>query len=336
MRIPKDSVSEISASYGRNVFSWAPKATVVIPCHNAAGVIVETIESALAQKFKDREIIVVNDGSPDTQDLENIINLYLPEIVYVKQPHLGRGAARNTAIRHARGEIIAFLDAGDVWTPDFLASQIAFLGRGYDLAYCDANRFGSGSARRTTFMEISPSDGEATASALLERRCTVLTSGTVATKAALMHAGLFENERVPDVEFHLWLRMAKSGSKIGYQRKQLLKYRDDAPYRSGQTVQRTQDEISVLNRIRGTIELDAAQTNFLKNRIAGLEFELSLDRGREFLLKEDFAAAYQAFADANRQRRSTKLTAITWLARIAPQRLLKHYKNRPQNQKRLL
>ena len=84
------------------------------------------------------------------------------DIIYIKQRNAGAGVARNTAIEHARGEIIAFLDADDVWLPDFLASQYVFLERhGYDMVYCDAILFGMHSAYRKTFMEDAPSDGEA-------------------------------------------------------------------------------------------------------------------------------------------------------------------------------
>jgi len=312
---------------GRNVFSWRPKVSVIIPAYNVADFINEALDSVKAQKFRDYEIIVVNDGSPDTVAFERSIRSHLADIIYIKQPSLGAGAARNTAIRQARGEIIAFLDGDDIWLPDFLSSQVAFLGRGYDMVYCDAQQFGMRSALRRTFMESAPSAGEVTAASLLDFKCNVITSGTVALKTAIMAAGSFENERARAHDFHLWVRMAKKGSKIGYQEKVLLKYRVHLDSLSGDSVSRVQREIDVFNRVRKSIELNAEEIEILERRLGSLQADLHVECGKAFLLKEDFANAHQAFAEANVHRKSLKLTAVTWLARLAPRLLLNHYRS---------
>jgi glycosyltransferase involved in cell wall biosynthesis len=316
----------IQVRKGRNVFTWKPRVSVVIPAYNVAGFIGETLESVIAQKFRDREIIVVNDGSPDTEQLERALHQYWPDIVYIKQPSMGAGAARNTGIARARADLIAFLDGDDVWLPEFLASQVAFLGRGFDMVYCDAHLFGMRSALRRTFMETAPSSGEVTVASLLDYSCNVITSGTVASKASIERAGLFEHERNRAHDFHLWVRMAKSGARIGYQRKQLLKYRVHLASLSGDSVSRVEREIDVLNRVLKTVELDAAEAAIAERQIAGLLADREIERGKAYLLAENFTAAHRAFAEANRRRRSAKLTAITWLARVAPRRLLNHYR----------
>ncbi len=313
---------------GRNVFSWRPKVSVIIPAYNVAEFISETLDSVQAQKYRDYEIIVVNDGSPDTVGFERAIRSHLQDIVYIKQPNLGAGAARNTAIRHARGEIIAFLDGDDLWLPDFLASQVAFLGKGHEMVYCDAQQFGMRSALRKTFMESAPSSGEVTAASLLDFRCNVITSGTVALKTAIVAAGLFEQERARAHDFHLWVRMAKKGYKIGYQEKILLKYRVHLDSLSGDSVSRVQREIDVFERVRKSIELNAEETEILERRLSLLQGDLHVECGKAFLLKEDFPNAHQAFAEANRHRRSWKLSGITLLARFAPRLLLNHYRTR--------
>jgi glycosyltransferase involved in cell wall biosynthesis len=317
----------IQIDVGRNVFSRRPRVSVIIPAYNVAEFIGETLESVIGQTFSDYEIIVINDGSPDTPQFESAIQQHRQEIVYVKQPSMGAGAARNTGIQKARGEVIAFLDGDDIWLPEFLASQLAFLGTGYDMVYADAFQFGMRSALRRTFMETAPSHGEVTAAAILDFRCNVITSGTVATKAALVKAGLFEHERARAHDFHLWVRMAKTGAKIGYQRKPLLKYRVHLASLSGDSVSRVEREIDVFKRVRDSIELSAEETAILERRLAGLESDLHVEYGKFYLIKEDFAKAHRSFAEANKRRRSLKLAAITWLARIAPRRLLAHYRN---------
>jgi glycosyltransferase involved in cell wall biosynthesis len=313
---------------GRNIFEIPPKISVVIPAYNAAAHIGEALASVAAQKFREYEVIVVNDGSPDTDQLENAIRSHLENIIYIKQHNSGAGVARNTAIKEARGEIIAFLDADDVWLPDFLTSQYIFLGRNsYDMVYCDAFLLGLNTAYRRTFMETAPSEGEATFEAVLDMRCNVITSGTLARKQAIIDAGWFETERVRAHDFHLWLRMAKNGAKIGYQRKQLLKYRVHLDSLSGDSVSRVEREINAFERVRGSIELNEEQTAIVKRRIAGLEADLAVEQGKAFLLQGDYHEAAVAFRVANKHRRSLKLSLITLLARIAPGTLLSFYRS---------
>ncbi|HQY66473.1 MAG TPA: glycosyltransferase family 2 protein [Pyrinomonadaceae bacterium] len=328
MRSSDQNNPESKIFVGRNVFSWAPKVSIVIPAYNVADFIAETLKSVAEQKFRDYEVIVINDGSPDTPAFERAIGAFREDIVYIKQPSLGAGAARNTGIRHARGEIIAFLDGDDIWMPDFLASQMIFLGRGYDMVYCDALQFGMRSATRKTFMEGAPSNGEVTALSLLDYSCNVITSGTIAYKSALERAGLFEPERNKAHDFHLWVRMAKSGARIGYQRIPLLKYRVHLQSLSGDSVSRVKREIDVLGRVKRSIDLDKSELAVVDGMLTRLQCDLRIEYGKAYLLNEDFRNAYLSFAEANSIRPSMKLRTITWLARLAPRWLLNHYRTR--------
>ena len=95
-----------------------PKVSVVVPTYNSAKYLNEAIDSALAQTFKPIEIIVIDDGSTD--DTKNIIKRYGSDIVYCYQQNAGSGKARNTGIKLASGEWIAFLDSDDIWHKDHL------------------------------------------------------------------------------------------------------------------------------------------------------------------------------------------------------------------------
>jgi glycosyltransferase involved in cell wall biosynthesis len=318
----------MQVSTGRNVFSWRPKVSVVIPAYNVSAFIGETLDSVAAQKFRDFEVIVVNDGSPDTVNFERAIRPHRENIIYIKQASLGAGAARNTAIKHARGEIIAFLDGDDIWLPEFLSSQIAYLGRGFDMVYCDAQQFGTRSALRRTFMESAPSSGEVNAGSLLDLRCNVITSGTVALKTAIVRAGSFENERTSAEDFHLWVRMAKSGARIGYQEKVLLKYRVHLDSLSGDSINRVQRGIDVFRRLRESTKLDREELAILDRRLSSFEADLQVERGKAFLLEEEFASAYEAFSQASRHRRSMKLSLVSFAARFFPRLLLHHFRTR--------
>ncbi len=313
-------------STGRNVFSWRPKVSVVIPAYNVAAFISETLDSVAAQKFRDIEVIVVNDGSPDTVAFERAIQQHRENIIYIKQANLGAGVARNTGIKHARGEIIAFLDGDDIWLPEFLSSQVTFLGRGHEMVYCDAQQFGIRSVLRKTFMESAPSSGEVTAASLLDLKCNVITSGTVALKTAIVRAGCFENQRTTSEDFHLWVRMAKSGARIGFQEDVLLKYRVHLDSLSGDSINRVQRGIDVFRRLRDTVDLDDNEREILDRRLGSFEADLQVERGKAFLLKEEFSNAYQAFSEANRHRKSLKLSLVSLAARFFPRLLLHHFR----------
>lgn len=328
MSNPENQSADFRKRVGRNVFETPPRISVIIPCYNNAEFIAETVESVIAQKFREHEIIVVNDGSPETAALERALHTRREDIIYINQRNAGAGPARNRAIEHARGEIIAFLDGDDIWLPDFLASQYVYLERhGLDMVYCDAQLFGMRSAYRQTYMESAPSEGEADFESILDFRCNPITSGTMVRKQAIIDAGMFETERVRAHDFHLWLRIAKNGGKIGYQKKTLLKYRVHVDSLSGDSVSRVTREIDALARVSRTIDLTAEQHQLIVDKTASLEADLAVEEGKALLLKGNYRAASAAFRAANRYRKSPKLTAVTILSRIAPQTLLKYYRS---------
>lgn len=322
----KMHAQDVTIRVGRNVLS-GPRISVVIPAYNSAATIGETLKSAIDQKFREYEIIVVNDGSPDTEAFERALHTFKEDIVYIKKRNEGAGPARNTAIEHARGELIAFLDADDIWERDYLASQFVYLNRhSLDMVYCDAWLFGTGSAYRQTFMEGAPSQGECTFDAILDLKCNVITSGTLVRRDAVIAAGMFEPARVRAHDFHLWLRIAGLGCKIGYQRKQLLKYRVETTGLSGDAISRVERELDAFRRVIKTIQLTEEQGKIALRRIAGLEADLAVEQGKSFLLNGEYPEAALAFRVANRHRRSFKLGVIATLAKFAPQTLVRHFR----------
>jgi len=100
----------------------APLVSVVIPTYNRAKFVTKAIESVLAQTYKDYEIIVVDDGSTD--NTKEVLEPYMDKIRYIYRENAGVSAARNTGIRAAFGQWIAFLDSDDVWQPEKLTFQM--------------------------------------------------------------------------------------------------------------------------------------------------------------------------------------------------------------------
>jgi len=90
--------------------SGAEHVSVIIPAYNVAPYIAQTLHSVFAQTKPAFEVIVVNDGSPDTAELEEVLRPFRDRIVYLKQENRGLSGARNTGIRAATGDLIALVD----------------------------------------------------------------------------------------------------------------------------------------------------------------------------------------------------------------------------------
>src|SRR5579864_7085464 len=116
-----------------------PLVSVVIPAYNSSRYISGTLDSVLSQTLSNREIILVNDGSPDTRELEATLQPYVQGLRYFNQENRGPSAARNVGIRAARGRYVAFLDSDDVWLPHHLFNQVQHLERDPELGLVYAN-----------------------------------------------------------------------------------------------------------------------------------------------------------------------------------------------------
>ena len=102
--------------------------SVIIPCYNRAHILSETIDSLLAQTYRNFEALVIDDGSTD--ETRQVISRYTdPRIRYFYRVNGGLSAARNSGLDTARGEFIAFLDSDDLWHPWKLAAQIEIFRR---------------------------------------------------------------------------------------------------------------------------------------------------------------------------------------------------------------
>lgn len=304
---------------GENVIEDVPQVSIVVPAYNISAYISETLDSALAQTFRNFEIMVVNDGSEDSDALEAILAIYFDKIVYIKQPNRGVASARNTAIAEARGSIIAFLDGDDIWFPEKLATQIQFLEKNnFEMIYCNAKLFGEPLYESRTFMEKAPSSGKVTTESLLNGTCNVLTSATIVKKELLVEHGLFDENAVRIEDFDLWFRLCKNGVKIGYQKDVLLKYRIRAGSLTGNNVQRSERTIAALQLVK-------EKYDFTNNELAAFQkmldvslAELSLEKGKYHLLHGEVAEARKNFAEANSINSSIKLKGLELLLAISP------------------
>lgn len=115
----------------------APTVSAVIPAYNAEATIERALASVYAQDYADIiEVIVVDDESTDTT--AGVARSAFPQTVVIRQKNTGDAGARNTGIRHASGDYVAFLDADDEWTPEKTTVQLEIMDRypGIDVLTC--------------------------------------------------------------------------------------------------------------------------------------------------------------------------------------------------------
>ena len=319
IRIGKNVAAAVAAS--------APKVSVVIPAYKVAPYIAETLESVLAQTYKDFEVILINDGSPDSAEMEKILEPFFDQIIYAKQENAGASRARNAAICIARGELLAFLDGDDLWFPEFLESQVNFLEiNNLDMVYCDARLFGDEYYNAENYMNNAPSNGVVSPITLLSAECNVITSGTVLRKEALALTDLFDAALPFMQDFDLWFRLAKAGIKISYQRKILAKYRVRAEGLSGSNVERAWRNIRALNVIEIKHTLSPAESIAWEKQMRLSNAEYETEKGKLCLTMKDFAEARQHFIEANKFDPKAKLSVLILLLKFAPNLTLRLFK----------
>ena len=298
----------------------APLVSVIVPAYRVTESIAATLDSVLAQTFTDYEIIVVNDGSPDTEELESVLAPYRDRIVYLRQENQGLSGARNTGIRAARGKYIAPLDADDMWDPEHLAAQVAVLEAepSIDFVYADARIFGDLPQAGKTVMDLCPSAGEVTFERLVARQCTVHVCVTVCRREALIRAGLFDPDlrRVEDID--MWLRISRQRHRIVYQRRVLGSYRRRAGSLSSDRVAMLEAFLTVLAKAASEPQLTAAQREAVAHQCAVERASLDLERGKRAFLAGDAEGAVRHLTQARAQRKSLKLAAVLMLLRVTP------------------
>jgi glycosyltransferase involved in cell wall biosynthesis len=101
-----------------------PSVSVIIPAYRAANTIGRAVDSVLEQTCPPEEIVIVDDGSPDEDELLTALEPYTHRITLIRKPNGGAASARNLGIERSQGELIAFLDADDFWEPAKLERQL--------------------------------------------------------------------------------------------------------------------------------------------------------------------------------------------------------------------
>jgi glycosyltransferase involved in cell wall biosynthesis len=297
-----------------------PGVSVIIPAYGVTQYIAETLDAVFAQTYRDFEIIVVNDGCPDSAALEAALRPYRERIVYIRKENGGPSAARNAGIRAARAPLIALLDGDDAWLPEFLAVQTDYL-RAHphtDIVYCDGAIFGDTQRAGRTKMEFSPSRGEVTVETLMSLQCCVLLTSVVARTAAILAVGGFDESLRRAEDFDLWVRAAHAGAGISYHLRVLFRYRERATGLSADQVAMREAALLVFDKFARTLQLSAPEQAALAAGRQTCRFDVSYFRVKGAMRGGDARAAQAAVGEMLRLRWSVKYALLAFVLRWAP------------------
>ncbi len=222
--------------------------SVIIPTYNRKTVLPRAIDSVLAQKGADFELIIIDDGSTDdtecvireirdsflgTRKSESLKQVPSPEIRVFHQENKGPAAARNLGIKKTKGEWIAFLDSDDEWKPGKLRAQLEFFRENPDHLICQTEEIWVRNGTRVNPMKKHKKSG-----GWIFEKCLPLC--VVSPSAVMMHrklfdeAGLFDESLPACEDYDLWLRIAARYPIGLIEKPYIIKYGGHADQRSRQ------------------------------------------------------------------------------------------------------
>jgi len=216
----------------------SPLVSVIVATYNCGAFVGEAIQSALGQTYSPVEVIVVDDGSTD--NTAEVLDAFGKAITVIQQDNAGASAARNAAIREARGEFVAVLDADDVWLPDKLDVQMPLFGLEPQIDLV----FAKGTVMDETGQYLSRVCPEAFPAEVELRRLMdggyvlegdwftglarvnfIGHSSIVARLSAVRAVGGYDEDLSNAEDYHLYCRLAARGCKIGFLDRVVCRFR---------------------------------------------------------------------------------------------------------------
>jgi glycosyltransferase involved in cell wall biosynthesis len=195
-----------------NIVSRPPAVSVVIPTYNRKQWVTEAVDSVLKQKFRDFELLIVDDGSEDGTC--EALGRYAGKTGYLYLRHGGVSRARNIGSRICRGDFVAFLDSDDLWQPAKLQRQMEYMRAHPDCRICYTDeiwirrgvRANQGKKHRKysgwIFEQCLP-------------LCIISPSSALIRRDLLEKSGGFDESMPVCEDYDLWLRIA-AGNPVAF------------------------------------------------------------------------------------------------------------------------
>lgn len=280
------------------------RVSAIVPAYNAGEFIRETVSSALAQTFTALEVVVVDDGSKDPVGW--ITELDPQRVRYHAKANGGPASARNLAVKMARGEFVAFLDADDLWDPTKVERQVRALEANPHAAFAyGAFRGIDGQGRPRPRVPKERPSGDVAEPLFMYNFVT--TSSVMVRRQMFLDAGGFDES--PDLisveDYDLWLRLAERHQAAALDG-EIGSYRITDASLSRNFARMYRGERLVLERAVARNARPAFRARF-GERLGRHHFQL----GYSYLSARQFAEARQEFA---RSLRNWPWSRKSWMA----------------------
>lgn len=185
-----------------------PLVTILIPVYNGSDYVSDAIESALAQTYKNIEILVVNDGSNDENATEKIVLSYGEKVKYIKKKNGGVSSALNIGIQNMKGDYMSWLSHDDMYLPEKIEKQVKKISGKDDIILCSGSLMDA--ERKPIAYRIKRLEGNYSGTELYREflKGYILNGlGFLIPKRAFEKCGLFDESMRYLQDLDLWMRM---------------------------------------------------------------------------------------------------------------------------------
>jgi glycosyltransferase involved in cell wall biosynthesis len=183
-----------------------PTVTVIIPTYNRCSLLVQTINSVLAQDYNDFEILVIDDGSTDNTK-QIVCEIKDNRIKYFHKNNGGASSARNLGLKNAQGQFICFLDSDDLWPDNFLRTMISRLQKNpqYGAAYCMRTLLFEDGSTKPSYQKEFFFSGQITAQ-LFQK--TFIQTSTICFRKEVLENIFFDESLTNGEDVDVWLKVS--------------------------------------------------------------------------------------------------------------------------------
>ena len=306
----------------------APAVSIITPAYNAARYIAQTLESVIAQTFADFEAVLVDDGSTD--DTAAIVETFAARdsrIRLIRQRNRGIGGARNTAVAHARGRMIALLDSDDLWMPSYLGDQLALLYQNPHLDVLSANALNMGGPLDGTPLRpvSGPPIAEITLLDLIRTEDAVCIL-SVFRREVWDKVGGFDAELRGSEDYDFWLRALAAGFRIAFNPTPLGQYRRRPDSVSADEILMLKAIAIPLGKIRAVCGDQPEVRAAVDQQLARFNRRLLLVSAKHALQRADRRELQTQFQTLHVMTGSTLFRVAGWVGAHAPIAILLLYR----------
>jgi len=274
----------------------SPLVSIITPAYNAAAFVSETIESALAQTFHNFELVIVDDGSTDsTLEIARTYSGRDARVRVFSGRNGGPSAARNAAMRQARGSFFALLDSDDLWLPTFLTEQIKAFDRfpHADVMTCNAYNLG-GPRDGRPLQAVQPDFRIISLIDMLAREDAVCIM-SVFRRAVVDRIGAFDESLTGTCDYDFWIRAAHAGCVFVENPAVLGQYRRRSDSLSADEIQMLDGIIRVLRHARELCVDRPPERAVIDRQLARFDADRLLASAKARLLRREYTEAARDF-----------------------------------------